>query len=285
MPILQQASIDDRKRLLELFPVANLRHAFQAKGTKATKEEICYSAAADNNQQQINRIAEFVDDHLSCCKQHVYVFLQPDGAVTLPANIADGERVVNSANHGLYVSRTRYTVVLRDPLEETTLEFLWPIQIEIHGQYLVVRFVVLERNATSYVERPSYVAGRTLTEKTILAGIQPNAADLNKGIKKLWGEGLIESTRGNFKKPLSLASEIMDEEKDIKTHNPELYAIMQESPLYTTLFRVTDKFQIEGKESSVGEFSTDPSHGIIGFGSYSEKGDTDGIIENIISNN
>jgi hypothetical protein len=285
MPILQQASIDDRKRLLELFPVADLRHAFQAKGAKATKEEICYAAAADNSQQQIDRIAKFVDDHFGCCKQHVYVFSQGEEALALPADVPDGERVLNSANHGLYISRAIYTVILREPPEETTLEFLWPIRIEIHGQYMVVRFVVLERNATSYFERPSYVAGKSLTEKTILAGIRPNPADLNRGIKKLWEDGLIESNRGNFKKPLSLASEIMDEERDIKTHNPELYAIMQESPLYTTLFRVTDQFKIAGKENSVGSFSTDPSHGIIGFGSYSEKGDADGIIEKIISNN
>jgi hypothetical protein len=279
MSILQQASIEDRKRLLELFPVTNLRQTFQSKGTKATKEELCYSAAAENGAQQIDRVAKFVDDHLCCCKQHIYVFWREEG-VTLPDAVADGEKALNAdGRHALYLSRARYTVVLRDPLEETTVDFLWPIRMEAHGDYLVVRFVVLEKNITSYFDRPAYVAGKTLTEKTVLAGIQFNSADLNKGIKKLWDDGYIDSSRGNFKKPLSTASEIMDEALGIKANNPEVYAIMQESPLYTTLF------QIAGEKKSVAEFSADPSHGIIGFGSYSEKGDTDGIIEKIISNN
>ncbi|MBZ5493674.1 MAG: hypothetical protein LAO76_22375 [Acidobacteriia bacterium] len=278
MAILQQASTDDRKRLLELFPVTNLRHNFQVKGTRATKEEICFAAAGDNSAQQIAKVAKFVDDHLCCCKQHVYVFSQ-DGPVALPNDVADGEKVLDGGRHALYLSRAKYSVVLRDPLEETTLEFLWPIRIEIHGQYLVLRCVVLEKNVTSYFdERPAYVAGKTLTEKTILAGIGMNQADLNKGIKKLWADGFLESSRSNFKKPFSLSSETMDEAKGIKEHYPEVYAIMQESPLYTTLFQVAEK-------NSVAEFSADPSHGIIGFGSYSEKGDTDGIIEKIISNN
>jgi hypothetical protein len=56
MPILAQSSIDDRKRLLELFPVSTLRHSFQAEGTK---EEICYAAGADNAGPQIQRVVEF----------------------------------------------------------------------------------------------------------------------------------------------------------------------------------------------------------------------------------
>jgi hypothetical protein len=54
---------------------------------------------------------------------------------------------------------------------------------------------------------------------------------------------------------------------------------MQEAPLYTTLFEVNDE------KNSVDNFSADPSHGIICFTSYSEKGDTDAIIRKIISNN
>ena len=140
----------------------------------------------------------------------------------------------------------------------------------------------MEKNASSYFQRPAYVAGKTVIEKTVLAGIATAAlspADLNKGIKKLWDDGFLESTRSNFKKPFSTSSETMDEEKGIKEHYPEVYAIMQESPLYTTLFQVTDE------KSKVETFSADPSHGIVGFTSYCAKGGTDDIIEKIISNN
>jgi hypothetical protein len=280
--ILQRASIEDRKRLLELFPVANLRQVFESKKTK--KEEICYAEAAKRDTAQIKRVAEFVDSHLGCCKQHVYVFSH-DGSAKLPDDIADGEKVLDvDGKHALYLSRAKYTVVLRDPLEEETLEFLWPIRVELTHQSqhsLIVRFVVLEKNVSSYFERPAYVAGKSLTEETVLAGIAGGltAADLNKGIKKLWADGYIESIRSRFKKKYSMSSETMDEERGIKEHYPELYAIMQEAPLYTTLFEVNDE------KNSVDNFSADPSHGIIGFTSYSEKGDTDAIIRKIISNN
>jgi hypothetical protein len=281
--ILEQASVDDRMRLLELFPVKNLRQTFQAKGAK--KEEICFAAASDAQPAQINRVAEFVDNHFSCCKQHAYVFTG-DGNVPLPAGVIDGEKVLegalhNDSVHALYMSRVKYDIVLRDPLEETTLDFLWPIKIESRPPYLIVRFIVLEKNASSYFDRPTYVAGKSLNEKLALngigAGLKP--ADINKGIKTLWEKGVIDSTRGLFKKPHSTAQEIMDEELGIKANNPDLYQIMQESPLYTTLFDVTDE------NNSVREFSTDPSRGLVGFSSYSEQGDADGIIGQIISSN
>lgn len=280
--ILDQASIDDRKRLLELFPVKNLRQTFQPRGAK---EEIAYRAAADAQVAQIKRVAEFVDNHFSCCKQHVYVF-RGDGNVPLPSGVTDGEKVLDGpvrdgSTHALYMSRVTYDIVLRDPLEGATLDFLWPIEIESRPPYFIVSFVVLEKNASTYFDRPTYVAGKSLNEKLVLnpivAGLKP--ADINKGIKTLWQKGIIDSTRGQYKKPHSMAQEIMDEEKGIKEHNPDLYQVMQESPLYTTLFEVTDD------KNSVREFSTDPSHGIIGFSSYSEQGDADGIVEQIISNN
>jgi hypothetical protein len=276
--ILHQASVEDRTRLLELFPAADLRSVFQAKGTKA---EICFAAAANNNAANNKRIGEFVDNQFGCCKLHVYVFSYAK-PIAIPQSIADGERVSQDGKHALYLSRVKYAVMLRNPPEETTLEFLWPVKIELLAKYLVVRFIVLEKNASSYFDRPTYVAGKSLTEKTVLAGIQTAAlvpADLNKGVKKLWEDSYLESTRSNFKKQFSTSSETMDEEKGIKEHYPELYAIMQKAPLYTTIFEVKDD------NSTVESFSADPSHGIIGFTSYSAKGDTDAIIKKIISNN
>jgi hypothetical protein len=282
MPILQTASIEDRKRLLELFPVSVLRHSFKSKGTK---EEICYAAAADSSPDQIEKFASFVDENLSCCKQHVYVFTRNDGAITFPASIVGGEKILEIAGvRALYVTCTKYQIVLRDPLEETTLDFLWPVRIELNLDYVIVRFVVLEKNPSSYFDRPVYVGGKTIGEKNILSDIQASLtltpADLNKGIKKLWADGFIDSSRTKFKKTKSTASEIMDEERGIKQNNPELYSILQEAPLFTTLFQVPED------QSTVSEFSTDPSKGIIGFSSYSEKKeDTDIVIEKIISNN
>jgi len=162
MQILQQASLEDRKRLLELFPSTNLRKAWPKQ--TGTKEEICYALAAASN---IPEATKFIDENLGCCKQHVYIFSHGPDYAELPKGIIEGEQVLNSAGaHALYIVRSKYIVVLRDPLEETTLEFLWPIRMELRPEYLVVRFVVLEKNPASYFDRPSYIGSKTVDEKS-----------------------------------------------------------------------------------------------------------------------
>jgi hypothetical protein len=199
--------------------------------------------------------------------------------------LAEGEQVLNAAGaHALYVARVKYTVVLRDPLEETTLEFLWPIRIEFRPDYLIVRFVVLEKNPASYFERPSYIGSKSVDEKSVLADMVKSGllapSDLHKGIKKLWADGFMDSCRAKYKTPISTAQETMDEERGIKEYNPDLYGILQQSPLFTTLF------QIPEDKGTVTSFSADPSNGLIGFSRYSEKSeDTDYVIEQILANN
>jgi len=282
MPIIQQATIEDRKRLLELFPLANLRQEWPT--IKGLKEEICYSVAADATQPQIDKVTKFINENLSCCKQHVYIFSR-DASATLPTTVPHGEKILEEPGvRSLYAIRVSYNIVLRDPLEDGVLEFLWPVRIELTPQYFIARFVVLEKNPSSYFDRPVYVGGKTVDEKAVLSEITASGllspADLNKGIKKLWADGLIDSTRTKYKTSISTASEAMDEERGIKEFNPELYAAVQAAPLYTTVF------QIPEDKSSVCTFSTDPSNGIIGFTRYSEKkGDTDIVIEQILTNN
>jgi hypothetical protein len=119
MGTIDTASIQDLKRLLELFPVANLREGWP--GTKGTKEEICFSIAEGGDR---HRIANFVDDHFSCCRQHVYAFVNPN-SLELPAVLAEEPAAVQiPGERSLYVLRVRYSVVLREPLEETFLDFL-----------------------------------------------------------------------------------------------------------------------------------------------------------------
>ena len=51
MAILQHASVQDRKRLLELFPLAVFREV--RRDLKGTKDEVCYSVAEQSTPDQI----------------------------------------------------------------------------------------------------------------------------------------------------------------------------------------------------------------------------------------
>lgn len=280
MSILQKASRDIRQRVLDLFPVANLRAGFSLKGTK---ESICRTAALSQGQAQINLIAKFVDTNLNVCKQHVYIFSH-QGDAALPETILQGECVLNGVDHALYMVRTEYRVLVTDPLGKATLDFLWPIRIEITSGHLIVRFVVLEKNPSSYFDSPIIVRGRSVDEDAIIADIKSpgtlSPADINKGIKALWSDDYFDATRTRYKKTGSVAWEAMDEERGIKQFNPALYAELQNKPMYSTAFK--------GKEggTKLHAFSADPTNGIIGFTQYSkEGGDSDGLIRQVLKNN
>src|SRR5450755_1986277 len=118
------ASVQDLKRLLEMFPIVNLRQEWP--DIKGTKEEICFGAS---ETKDYDRIGKFVDEHFSCCKQHVYAFMMPPEAPALPATLQDDPPTLAIEGvRSLFILRVRYSVVLRGPLEETSIDFLWPIR-------------------------------------------------------------------------------------------------------------------------------------------------------------
>src|SRR5262245_4176446 len=148
MAIFDSVSVQDLKRLLELFPLAAIKERWP--DFKGTKLEICYQAA---EQRDAGLIASFVDANIGCCKQHVYIFQPTDGQITFPDSLGDGELIVSRQNHALYLLCSRYTVVMKDPLEEATLDFLWPVMMDARAGYLILKFVVLEKNLSSYFQR------------------------------------------------------------------------------------------------------------------------------------
>jgi hypothetical protein len=181
------------------------------------------------------------------------------------------------------VVRSVFTVLLREPAEETTIEFLWPLEIEVRDGNLIVRLIALEKNLSSYFERPCYVAGRSIDERGVLKaidGLHTGITDIHKGIKTLWEEKFIDSPRAKYKKPKSLASEAMDEELGIREHNPELYETLADAVLLNALFTVTDEAKI-----GVSAFSVNFTEGYLAFPRYSDEGGTDNVITAILVRN
>lgn len=282
MPILEQASVQDRKRLLELFPLAVFREV--RPDLRGTKEEVCYAFAQESTAEQV---VAFVRTHLRRCKQHVYIFNRNGNQGPLPDTVSGGEKVFTGGdgnNEVLYIVRTSYSVVLKDPLEETELDFLWPIKVQLKPDHLIVRFVSLEKDVSSYFERQCYVVRKTIDEKTVLQDLglaSMKRTDLHRGIKTLWENGFMDSPRTKFKKPMSLASEAMDEERGIREYNPELYELLMDSVLLNTLF-----FIKEEQHCGVTAFSADCINGFLAFPRYSEvERNTDFVIDEILGHN
>lgn len=276
--MLETASNLDIKRLLELFPIHNLKQGWP--DLKGSKDEMCVSIAESRDYP---KILDFVYNNISCCRQHVHIFTHGPNLTSLPTTVEDGAKVYElEGAHAVFLARFRYSVVLREPLEETTLDFLWPIRVELTTDYLVVRFVVLQKNLGSYFDRQFYVGGKNIDESSVIQ-LMVNSdlaqyADIHKGIKALWDAGFMDSKNTRYKKPFSTASEEMDGELGIREHNPELYEIIMDSPLYNTTFIVGSD-----KGTTVTALSADPSRGYLAFPRYSERiGDTDHVIGEII---
>lgn len=283
MAILKDSDEEELARLLELFPVSRLREVWSALAKDAkTKTELCKLIAG---QRSYSSLTNFVDGQFGCTKQHVHVFSR-DGSVDLPETITDGERVKTVATRHLYLAAVERGVLMEDPPERDTITFLWPIRIELPAHYMVVRFVVLEKNLAAYFPRKAYPTDRGITEQDVLQGLKsdlPNIApaDLTKGIKKLWRDGFMDGFHAKYKTPDSVASETMDEEKGIRENKPELFKTLMKSPLTQMIFNIDPEEKL-----TLRSFSADPSLGTLAFHTYSANaGDTDRVIRDILQNN
>jgi hypothetical protein len=278
--ILKKSSAELRQRLLELFPATNLRKTFVSKGTK---EKVSQTAASSSDTKQLSAVADFIDKNVPMCKQHVYVFSH-DGNAVLPESITNAEMVKSDENHALYLARIEYTVVELDPLKYSKIDFLWPFRIELHHNFLLVRFVVLEKNIGSYFKPEVVVRGKSLSEEAIMGGLLVDGtlsrADLNRGFKALWHRDRIDATRIRYKEPEATVSRNMDEERGLKQTSPGKYEELRRFPLHQSVFIPREAF------AEVGAFTANPTEGFIGFTRYFKEGATgDELIRQILSSN
>jgi hypothetical protein len=280
MGLLQDSNTQDIKRLLGSFPLSTLKATWAS--VRGTKEEICFAAAQENNE---NKIISFMGKNFGRCRQHVYILQEPEQKVNVWDLVPDAE-VLSQDAEGRVLAMTKavFSIFLRDPLEESTVEFLWPMRISRYADYLLFSFMVLERNPCVYFDRDCYQSARSIDERGIMLRLERagyTRVDIHKGIKALWDSGFMDSCRTRYKKPLSTATESMDEERGIREYNPELYEQLQTATLFATLFQVKPD---EGCE--VDQFQVDPSQGYIAFPRYTEgAGDSDEVVNRILESN
>jgi hypothetical protein len=281
MPLIQTAEAEDVARLLSLYPASKLREVWPQ--IEGRKEDIC-KAIADQPAAR-GQVITFIGAHFTCCRQRVYVFARPPGAVVpFPAMIGEAERVSQTPAHSaLYLVRTTLSAILSEPFERVEIGFLWPFRLELGERHFLVRMVTLEKNLSSYVDRPHYGVKQDIDEEALLSDVlqiyQFGLTDLHQGVKAAWRNDAIDATRVKYKKPHSTASEAMDEERGIKAHNRDLYDALAHATLFQTTFKVLDR-------SSVSLFVATPAEGLLIFPRQSETvGDSDALIQRILEEN
>ncbi|HEY1037761.1 MAG TPA: hypothetical protein VGF30_00070 [Bacteroidia bacterium] len=273
-------------RAIDLFPVKFVRDHF--KGT--ITEIIQKHTAAELNS--------FIYSNLGSTKQHVYLFtsdktyaaMAPDKR-NLPAGIEVMTEV--ALNNGMKWNckiDVEYKVILNNPIAEVSVKFDQPVSISFEDKHVIVQFTILERNISKIVENRSVIqSSRLVSEDIILNKIVEflrtycdlRINDVNKGIKKIWEEDLIDSVKVEYKKNKSTATESMDGSYTLKEQYPEVYKELLKGPIEKTVFKY-----IIDNENFPEHFTANPSYGELSFVLYPKNpNQVKNVIDKIISSN
>jgi hypothetical protein len=281
MPLLENASVDQIRRLLDLFPSSLIKE--QWPGVKGEKKvDACEIIA---KTQDAERFRKFLVASFAYCRQHVLLLKNgPDGSDFRAAFPATDLLATAAGGISFHLAAVPYTVYLLDPMEQTTVNVLWPLRFEVRDDVVIARSVVLERDPGNFTGRQSIKSTRELDEKRIpfdLAKLGYDPLDINKGVKALWTSKYMDAFRVSYKKRNSTSTEVMDEEVGLRDNAPEIFEQLTSKPLLNTNFKPDPSVQ-----NAIGIFQINASMGRLGFTSYAENpGDSDAIIEAILENN
>jgi hypothetical protein len=281
MALLQAASVEQLRRLLEFFPAATLKAEWP--GTKGQKKPDACEIIAKT--KDVERIKSFVLAHFAHCRQHVLLLGKPENEADILAAFPPVDTLGTlSGGTTIYLSSVPYSVYLLNPMEEVNIDVLWPIRVDVKDKIIVVRTVVLERDPPNYSGRDCIKSVRKLDEKKIvqdLSALTFLPLDINKGVKALWSSKYMDAFRSSFKKANSTQTEVMDGEIGLRENAPDVFNELTSKPLLNTYFRTDASI-----ENSLGIFQINATLGRIGFTSFTENpGDSDAIIEAILKGN
>jgi hypothetical protein len=284
MALLQSASVDQLRRLLEFFPAPKLKAEWVGlKGLK--KSDVCEAIAKTKDHA---RITSFVKENFAHCRKHVLI-LSRDNKESDPLAALPPSELLGTMPGGItfHISSVPYSVYLLDPIEKTTVDVLWPIKIEQRDDITLVHTFVLERDPANYSGRPLLKATREFDEKKLasdLAKLGLPGLDLNKGVKTLWDSKAVDAPKVKFKSAQSTNTVDMDDGKGLRDTDPEAYKQVVSKPLLNTNFR--PKEDPEDPEKNLNIFQVNATFGRLGFTSYTDDpGDTDAIVKAILENN
>jgi hypothetical protein len=280
------------ERLLKLYPYKVVKNEFDIKG--GTQNDKLPEVVASNSPVIVR---DFAIEHASLTRQHVYIykldknfdrnkFIEKDFPIEIKKEI-----VANPSYTFTCFPIVKYEVLLTNPVENDEIHFYQPVVITVQGKFLIIHVTIMEKQLSHYVDSKRKVMelGKKNSEPEIVNSILKffdqtytvQICDINKGIKKLWKEDIIDSKYAKWKKDRSTSTESMDEEFTLKVQYPELYASLLNSPLGRTVFKY-----LKDDNEFCSHFTADPSQGQVTIPIFPESlNQTRNVINSIISNN
>ena len=288
--------MNDRKskilRLLDLYSVESLKQGFNLNGQKQ-------AVLADAASRSDSEIEKFVRANFPITRQHAFCYENSSGK--LPSNpkapLFAGRLLDVKTTHGetvhFYIAQEEVEYVVEDSsggLSRKSIELLWPIQVHLTKHYFLVRCTILERDVSEYLNggKPYGQGKRKVDETGVLVEVSKSVGDpnwipldLNKGIKALWDDDVIDALSVRFKKARSTAQEEMDGELTVKANDTALYRQLIARPLHATVFLC-----MKNQDEMGRGFFCNPTTGVFRFNRYA-KGieSTDHVLGKVLSSN
>lgn len=275
-------------RLLKLFPVKLVKEYFQINKSG----EALYGDVLDGNIPSV--IYDFAYSNLDRTKQHIYIFDidNRDANVSLdgfPFEIVNN-RDVDGVKYLIINPLINYNTVLGSPFEQVVINFHQPIKLEITNKHLIFYVTIVEKNIRNYVEegRKVYNVEKSNDEFEVIETITdfwvsktPRLCDLNKGLKKMWDDDIIDCKYAQWKKSKSTTTETMDENYTLKSQYLEVYQGIVTAPLKKTIFKY-----LPDDGNMPEHFTADPGIGQISIPLYPKSlNQNQNVVKKILSNN
>ncbi len=271
-------------RLLEGFPVKELKSYF---GVSGTKIEIVKYIVANHDHEHINK---FICDCFGYIHQHVNIYEVNKKIPVSTKDVLSGKCILYESNSvnatWIYLIKTKVLFYSTHTTQEEELHFLLPVKIENKGKKLIVRFNTFARDINTYFDYTVYPKRIGSIEYFIFDDFKNYISqvifklDLNKGVKKLWETDYFDGLIVKNKNSKSIRQERMDEDFTFKKQYPKEWKSLMKTPIQKT------RFAILKKKLSIKHFECNPSTGSLGFNVHPEfEGDISKLISLILKNN
>lgn len=286
------SSADLLQRLLKLYPVKVVKGQFDVDST--TQAEQLPEITSKYSERAI---VDFAIDNIGYTKQHTYIFrldsnFSKAGFVRASFPI-EVKKAFDDGNNFIIIGFpvVEYDIALLDPYREVTLQFYQPTRITINERTVVIQTTIMEKKPVHYF--PASVKAVELRKRNdeeafinhILTYFRLNyriePCDINRGVKKLWEDDIIDSKHVRFKKATSMTTEAMDEGYTVKVQYPDIYTQITTSPLSKTVFKY-----LKDDDAFSRLFVADPSLGQLSMAIFPEHpNQTWNVINEILRNN
>lgn len=288
---MANTSTDLAYRLLKLFPVKILRESFNTKGK--SEDDVIRNILKASSAEDVQK---FALDNFGYAKQHIYIH-ESNKPIKIDENDKDFPEKIkwsiqNDFGKGLILFPIiTFRLTFINAFEERTMKFVQPVMVNLFENFLIFRFIILQKNFSSYCDPGQIFVNqkRNIQEKGIIGSILHylsndytiSPCDLHKGIKELIKDEKIDGVSVRYKGSKSTTTESMNEGFTLKRDKPERYDEMMASPLNKNVFK-----SVQEDDSFCEYFSCEPSAGEISVNKYSSSTQQSiNVIKEILSNN